>query len=301
MLYAARLSVAILALAITITSCGQPGAQPAATTGSPTAATRVSSDLQETEWLLSSLNGRHPLRETQLTLYLGKGSLSGESGCNTFSGDYRAEGGVFSIISDIPGSFRSTAAACEDNRLMDQEQEYQDSVVQAARYRGTDGRLELRDGAGHLTLVYERIAPSPIDHTYWRLVSINGDRVRRSKARRIFLNFSYGEIGSYDDCNEIEAKFRTEGAGIAIGEGWSNRTKGCRAGGDPTWDSYTRWIQEASSYRVLADRMELRDCKTGRTLAFAWDGEPVRNLTKVFRSTPRDFVRRCAPGDPSTK
>jgi heat shock protein HslJ len=127
----------ILVLAVAVSACGRPGA---------------SVDLNGTEWVLTSLNGRSPLASADVTLAFRDGEASGSAGCNSYFGSYRVEGvdGLeFSAIAN-------TEMAClEPAGIMEQETEYLTTLRAATRFRLSDGKLEILT-AGGSALVYSR-------------------------------------------------------------------------------------------------------------------------------------------------
>jgi heat shock protein HslJ len=109
--------------------------------------------LAGTEWRLVELNGRAPLQETEITLTFEENRAGGNSGCNSYGGEYKREsGGKLEF-----GEIEQTLMFCmEPEGVMDQETEYTNLLLQAAGYRIADERLEFQDGGGITILEYER-------------------------------------------------------------------------------------------------------------------------------------------------
>jgi heat shock protein HslJ len=110
-----------------------------------------SQSLSGTSWQATSYNnGKQAvvsvMNGTTLTAVFGSdGSLSGNSGCNTFNGTYKATGSQIAI-----GPLAATRMACSDPAgVMDQETQYLAALQSAATYLINGGKLELRtkDGA----------------------------------------------------------------------------------------------------------------------------------------------------------
>ena len=100
------------------------------------------------------LDGVEPLEGTTITLSFLEGWVSGESGCNSYSGGYMI---LEPDVLSLPG-FNSTSMGCDDPPgVLEQEVAYQRTLLQAVTYRATDQRLELQNAAGQTTLVYEQI------------------------------------------------------------------------------------------------------------------------------------------------
>ncbi len=107
--------------------------------------------LQGTSWdVIGYNNGKQAvtsvLAGTTLTAEFGKdGTLSGNGGCNTYSGPYQVNGNQITI-----GPLISTMMACGDPAgVMDQETQYLAALQSAATYQMDGTALELRtkDGA----------------------------------------------------------------------------------------------------------------------------------------------------------
>ena len=106
--------------------------------------------LANTSWTLSSFApGRVPLPNTSITLaFDGAGAVSGNSGCNSYSGAYTINGTSLSI-----GPLISTQMACEQD-VMDQEQLYLASLQGAASFDLPGGQLVIFDASGQEILRY---------------------------------------------------------------------------------------------------------------------------------------------------
>ena len=103
------------------------------------------------------------------------GTLSGSSGCNTYSGSYQLDGDQLQI-----GPLASTMMAClEPAGLMDQETAYLQVLSTAASFRLADGKLELLDDAGQVILVYSDTPPATV-----QLPAATDDVARLDLARR---------------------------------------------------------------------------------------------------------------------
>jgi peptidyl-Lys metalloendopeptidase len=111
--------------------------------------------LQDTEWVLVSLNDNTLIEGKAVTLRFGETSIEGAGGCNTYGGSYIAsEDGL--RLSDV---YWTEMACVEPKGIMEQEQAYFQALNAAARYRvaqdqsGGD-RLELYDEAGAQVLAF---------------------------------------------------------------------------------------------------------------------------------------------------
>jgi heat shock protein HslJ len=117
-----------------------------------------SQDLAGSDWEVTGYNnGKQAvvsvLAGTSLTASFGKdGALSGNSGCNTFSGPYTLDGNQITI-----GPLASTMMMCSDPAgVMDQEAQYLAALQSAATYQREGNVLELRTKDGALAATFSK-------------------------------------------------------------------------------------------------------------------------------------------------
>ncbi|HXC58210.1 MAG TPA: META domain-containing protein [Steroidobacteraceae bacterium] len=135
----------LLALALVIAGC--------ATTGDSAAPVP---ELSGTRWFVTAIDGRPPLRDMPLTAdFTVEGRITGDSGCNSFSGPYVQTGSTVQI-----GELLSTRRACVDSNLQRQEGRLLDILQGASMAHLVRGRLQLRAGDGTLVL-----APASVSDT----------------------------------------------------------------------------------------------------------------------------------------
>ena len=93
------------------------------------------------------------LAGTTLTADFGKdGTLSGNSGCNTYSGGYKVNGDQITI-----GPLASTMMACSDPvGVMEQEAQYLAALQSAATYQIEGNVLQLRTKDDALAAIFNR-------------------------------------------------------------------------------------------------------------------------------------------------
>lgn len=117
-----------------------------------------SQDLAGTSWeVIGYNNGKQAvtsaLAGTTLTADFGRdGTLSGNSGCNTYNGPYTVDGNQITI-----GPLSSTMMACSDPAgVMEQEAQYLAALGTAATYQIEGTVLELRTKDGALAVDYSK-------------------------------------------------------------------------------------------------------------------------------------------------
>jgi len=117
-----------------------------------------SQDLPGTSWEATGYNnGKQAvtgmLTGTTLTAVFGKdGSLSGNSGCNTYSGAYKLNGDQITI-----GPLASTMMACnEPAGVMEQEAQYLAAIQSAATYQIEGNVMQLRTKDDALAVIFNK-------------------------------------------------------------------------------------------------------------------------------------------------
>jgi heat shock protein HslJ len=117
-----------------------------------------SQDLASTGWEATMYNNGNQavvgvLEGTILTAdFMEDGSISGNSGCNNFTGGYKVEGDQITI-----GPLASTMMNCSDPEgIMDQEANYLKTLQSAASYQVEGNVLELRTKDGELSVLFNK-------------------------------------------------------------------------------------------------------------------------------------------------
>jgi heat shock protein HslJ len=90
-----------------------------------------------------------------LTARFDRGQVTGDSGCNNFSGPYEVTDASISV-----GPFTSTLMACVDPARQTQEQQYLAALELAATFQVTGNRLELQRADGGIAATFEKSAAS---------------------------------------------------------------------------------------------------------------------------------------------
>ncbi|MFV9505371.1 MAG: META domain-containing protein [Oscillochloridaceae bacterium umkhey_bin13] len=152
----ARISLllALILGAILLTACGAPagnatsnnqaGQPPMATTPSEDAVTQnptdLPSDLVDTKWELSEINGQPAIKDASRPNeieFSSEGQVAGSAGCNRFFGSFSGGEGSISF-----GPIGSTMMACSDE-LMQQEMRVFQLLESAVSYSIADGTLTI--------------------------------------------------------------------------------------------------------------------------------------------------------------
>ena len=122
----------ITVIAILLTACGSIGED----------------SLKGTSWELYAISKHPPIDGSHITLKFEDGQVSGNSGCNSFGGDYKVNGDKIEF-----GMMMSTLMACADPAMMDQETSFMQMLGKAQRFELADDQL-LVYGSGDEALTF---------------------------------------------------------------------------------------------------------------------------------------------------
>lgn len=103
------------------------------------------SNLVDIEWQLTSMAGKTPLAETNVTLNLSKDTIGGNDGCNSYGGSYTSAKDTITFGDDI----FSTMMYCTDEIAV-QYQAFYEALKQAATYKISNNSLTLIDSKGSI-------------------------------------------------------------------------------------------------------------------------------------------------------
>ncbi len=107
--------------------------------------------LPNTNWALTAMYSQAPLPNSNITLSFVGNQVSGNSGCNSYSGPYTVSGNAITI-----GPLTQTQKAC-DADITEQERVYLLALQSATNFSLSGSQLILRDAGGQALLQYSRI------------------------------------------------------------------------------------------------------------------------------------------------
>ncbi len=184
-----------------------PGGQPKLTFAP---AAPAAAGLAGTSWVLAGL-GNLPLPgNVQVTAQFGTdGTVSGNAGCNTYSGSYTVDG-----VSIAFGPLISTRIACPEAQMV-VETAYLAALGKAAAWSiGTDGKLSISGPDGKVALVFDPAAS--LAGTSWMLTQQDGKPVPAG----VTITAGFGGDGSVSGsggCNNYNGPYTVEGGSITFG------------------------------------------------------------------------------------
>ena len=227
----------------------------------------ISIELDGTQWSLVSINDGELIEGSHISLYFRNGSVWGSAGCNIYGGDYSTEDPNILKI-PVPGM---TEMACPSPEgVLGQEQEYVNTLHNAALYSVTYDTLEIYSSGNHKLLLFERkqeysMNPADLIGTSWQLVSMNEAPILEGLS--ITLTFdSDSEASGRAGCIDYVLPYTASGDDIR----WGMSTK--RDGELPQEIErqalhYTDIIMWGANYRLTAEQLEIFTAK-GDTLIY---------------------------------
>lgn len=112
-------------------------------------------DLDGSSWKLVEINGVPPPAESNATIRFEDGQVSGNSGCNSYGGDYTT--GPDTEIEF--GMLMTTMMACiEPEGLMALESAFMQALGEAVGFWMEGDVLEMNNESGGVVLIFERVS-----------------------------------------------------------------------------------------------------------------------------------------------
>ena len=209
-------------------------------------------------WVLTTLRGKPPLRDTEITSeFTTAGKVSGSSGCNHYSGTYKVSGSTIRVSSRLA----STMMACP--RAVDlQEAAFLKALRSARSYGVTGAKLTLKSAGGGAILTY-KAQSQQLAGTSWTVLAYNnGKQAVVSVLVATELTAAFGKDGNltgFAGCNDYNAPYKGTAPKISIGPVASTR-KACAepAGVMDQEIQYLAALETAATYRIEGTRMEMR-------------------------------------------
>ena len=252
-----RFSLGIAGLILAIGALFIVSIVPSVSAAGPHQSAVSSTDLANTNWMLSSLDGRLPLPETFVTLQFDKeGNATGSDGCNQFRTTYAHKDN--SLTFKKPAA--STMLACSDP-VMKQAALYMNALANTSTYMTSGGVLVLLDDKEILaTFVSES---QGLEGTAWDVLNFNNGRgavVGVIEGTEITALFGAdGTVSGNAGCNEYFASYSVISNTIKIGTPgttfrFCEEPKGVM---DQEFE-FLNALESAATYSITGDVMQMR-------------------------------------------
>jgi len=197
------------------------------------------------------------------------GKVSGNAGCNNFSGSYEVDGDSISI-----GPLATTRKMCaQPEGVMETEQAFLQNLDNAATFSITGDTLTLFDKDGGKLLVFSLQQPITLTSTPWRLQSFNNGKggmattVATQKITAIFTED--GRVSGNAGCNTYNGGYQIDGDSISIGPLASTEMY-CNDPADvmETENAFLKNMSNAARYAIENGMLTLYDQEGKKLLVF---------------------------------
>jgi len=185
------------------------------------------------------------------------GKLSGSTGCNSFSGNYKTSGSKMTITLGP-----MTQIACADRTLSAQESAIIDQLPTVATYTINSDVLTLTD-ISHAELFTYKAAANTLAGTAWDITGVNNGKgaVEASNlTEKLTASFAANDMFSgFGGCNQLNGPYQLTGPqGLSIGP-LTSTLKTCGSAVDQLEAEYKAALGHVSRYELKAGTLTLRD------------------------------------------
>jgi heat shock protein HslJ len=272
---------AALVLAACSTSTGSSAKPSSSAAGSPGAAgsPAMTATLEGTTWQLTGYVGPAgnllPVpAAVSASATFSAGTVSGNAGCNEYSGSYTVDGDKLTI-----GQVAATKKACGPAETA-LETAYLAALGKVATYSIDGESLELKTTEGKVGLEFEAVKPASLSGTAWVATGVNnGTGGVASVVAGTTLTAVFGPQGTVagsGGCNDYNGPYTNEATAIKIGPLASTKKLcGTPAGVDDQEAKYLAALQKATKYTISGSKLELRD--DGGALQVSFVAKPGSN------------------------
>ena len=105
----------------------------------------------------------------------------------------------------------------------------------------------------------------PLTETYWRVAEIDGNPITTRPGTRephIVLRREGNRISGFAGCNSLAGGFQQDGASLRIGDKLAMTRMACVGNEANAMEAaFTRALTSTASYRIIGERLELRDAQ----------------------------------------
>ena len=234
-----------------------------------TAATMPATDIQDaatlagTTWMLTAYAGADGTMvdvrpNTEITAVFSEdGSLSGNSGCNSYNTSYTVADNNISISEQIA----ATMMMCPEP-VMQQETAYLAGLTAATTYEISDDTLTLVDASGNPVAVFSVQQSASLTGVEWVVTGYNNGKeavVSVLNGTTITAVFNEDDtVSGNASCNTYNAPYELDGSNITIGVGMTTMMACPEAGIMEQETAYLAAITTAATYSIQGDTLELR-------------------------------------------
>ena len=233
------------------------------------ACSTAGAELGGTTWSLKSLDGQPALEGITAGVIFGKdGSLTGQTGCNSFTTTYQTEGNQITIP---PAA--STRMACPQPQ-MDQENAFFNALANAKTYNVQGTILNLIDANNTTVASFNKVdaASLALPGSAWIVTGYNnGKEAVVSVVAGSEITAMFGEnslITGNTGCNDYSVKFLVDGRNVSIDDVIQTTEKVCSEELMAQEQQYLAALQSTATYNIQLDKMDFRTAEDALAVTF---------------------------------
>ncbi|NKQ37184.1 MAG: META domain-containing protein [Chloroflexi bacterium] len=236
---------------------------PAASAEATDAGMPVSDTLENIQWTLVSFAGPEGnmidvLPDTTITAQFADGQVSGNSGCNNYSGSYELDGSGITF-----GPTAGNLMACPQE-IMEQEAAYLANLSLVTQFNVNEGgQLVLSDADGNPLLIYAETELPSLTGTTWLATGYNNGEggvvslIMDTKITAVF--HEDGSLSGTAGCNTYNTSYTVDGDNISIPDLIATTMMACSEPVMEQEQDYLAALPQAATYAIQGDKLELRD------------------------------------------
>ncbi len=153
----------------------------------------------EKDWVITQINGYDHNTNKMPFFSIKDGSISGNTGCNSFSGNLQTDTkGLFKV-----GALRTTRMLCPESMKL--EDQFSSAMSKATHYKIGNGVLSIFDK--HNKVLFTASQDKKILHNKWYLNSFRG--FENTVDKMPFFSIKEGGISGNTGCNSFSANLQT--------------------------------------------------------------------------------------------
>lgn len=226
-----------------------------ASAGPPAGASDTAENgLVNTSWTVITLNGAPTLETRKPTLTFGAdGSVTGNTGCNGYSGTYRADAGNISIT-----NVSSTLVLCE-GAFGRQEALFVKGIQIASTWRRNEaGQLEMLDGIGLVAAPGVAAAPPEatsgmeLPGTSWELTEMAGTADLAHLVPTLIFGAD-GRVSGFSGCNTFNGTYFSDGRIVSL----MSTKRGCPPPASTIEAEYLDALSNVTSWTVVDGKLRM--------------------------------------------
>ena len=235
--------------------------------GSMTFAPGAPASLSGTRWnVISYNNGKQAVvglfEGSEISLNFADNRVSGNAGCNNYTGGYEASGGALKV-----GGLATTFKLChKPDGVMEQEQKYLTALQSAATYEIRGDMLTIRDGGGAMQVLAKANLPAGLGGTQWQVTGYNNGKqalVSLILDTAITLNFGKdNRVSGGAGCNNYTGGYESGDGTLKVGA-LAATQKMCVApeGIMEQEQQYLAALQNAATFELNGSQLTIRDAE----------------------------------------